>query len=239
MNKQKIMMVVAIATMTFSTGASVLANESETVTGNNLGTEVVDDGLTDVVEPTKPSEEKPVEERTQPSENPVVEPAEPTEDSIVEPTEPKNEPVEQPTKPSEIPELAPTPNEESGKDPVEKPKEDTGVSPGQTSGSTGQKIEDLSVEKPVVTDTGVKIVGTQDAQVIVQREDGSTEVVAAEAIGATVNGDKTVSVKSADGKMKTLPNTGQEKLTSLAMIGSGFAILFGMALRKLKEFMNE
>lgn len=256
MNKQKMMAAVTIATMTLSAGASVFADEKETVIGEEKVTEVVE-GTPEVVEPTVPSEELPpvsdtdtgtaiggkdtavdtpadgagvvVEEPTKSIEQPNVEPAKPDREPVKDKVE---KPAEEQTKPTDS-EPKDTPKTESTP-----PQEDKGSQAGQISTSTGQKVEDLGIEKPIVTDAGVKIVGTQNAQVIVQREDGSTEMLAAEAVGATVNEDKTVSVKASDGKMKTLPNTGQEMMTSVAMTVTGILGLIGTVVVKVKEWLG-
>lgn len=101
--------------------------------------------------------------------------------------------------------------------PVEKPKttdqaNQQGKSQiGTTSSSTGQVVHDVTKD-PVETNTGASIVSTQGGNVVLS--DGS--VVAPEAVGGTVNEDKTISVTDKDGNLKTLPNTG----TAESMLGT-------------------
>ena len=58
--------------------------------------------------------------------------------------------------------------------------------------------------------------------------DGSTQAVDPGSVGATVNSDKTLSIKGDDGKMKTLPNTGDG--ASSAVMASGLAMVLSAVL---------
>ena len=127
-----------------------------------------------------------------------------------------------PTDKPVTPDTSSTTNKTQGKDnaeslggvPAEKPKaekpkttdeaNEQGKSQiGTISTATGQVVHDVTKE-PVETNTGASIVSTQDGNVVLS--DGS--VVAPEAVGGTVNEDKTISVTDKDGNLKTLPNTG-------------------------------
>ncbi|MEI4386349.1 LPXTG cell wall anchor domain-containing protein [Streptococcus suis] len=180
----------------------------------------------DVPAPVEPSQ--PVEPTT-----PTGEPTTPEEPTVpVDPTlpstdQPKEKTPSQPTDPSTRPDT-----------PTEKPKQDvpqpeTPTPPktaeeavnngesqvGTISTETKQPVEAVTPDKPIVTDTGYTIISTDNSQPIIRYADGSTATVSAESIGAVVNKDKTISVKTADGQTKTLPNTGEAQ-SLLALLGS-------------------
>ncbi len=116
--------------------------------------------------------------------------------------------------------------------PVEKPKttdqaNQQGKSQiGTTSSSTGQVVHDVTKD-PVETNTGASIVSTQGGNVVLS--DGS--VVAPEAVGGTVNEDKTISVTDKDGNLKTLPNTGTAE-SILGTIGGMLLTAVGCFYKK-------
>ena len=97
---------------------------------------------------------------------------------------------------------------------------------GTTSSSTGQVVHDVT-KAPVQTSTGDSIVSTKDGNLVLS--DGS--VVAPEAVGGTVNEDKTISVTDKDGNLKTLPNTG----TAESMLGT----IGGMLLTAVGYFYKK
>ena len=100
---------------------------------------------------------------------------------------------------------------------------------GTTSQITGQVVEEVTPQAPVQTNTGDSIVSTKDGNVVLS--DGS--VVAPEAVGGTVNEDKTISVTDKDGKLKTLPNTGLKESILLTFAGFGLlAIVMSFFLKK-------
>ena len=100
---------------------------------------------------------------------------------------------------------------------------------GTTSQVTGQVVQEVSPSSPVQTETGASIVSTQNGNVVLS--DGS--VVAPEAVGGTVNEDKTISVTDKDGKLKTLPNTGLKESILLTFAGFGLlAIVVSFFLKK-------
>ena len=100
---------------------------------------------------------------------------------------------------------------------------------GTTSQVTGQVVQEVSPSAPVQTETGASIVSTQNGNVVLS--DGS--VVAPEAVGGTVNEDKTISVTDKDGKLKTLPNTGLKESILLTFAGFGLlAIVVSFLLKK-------
>lgn len=202
------------------------------------------------VDPTSPSTTEvvtPVESST-PTEVIATDPVDATTDQTtpVDPTTPSTEVVppttEQETEGSEDgadnpvstqpDSIQPSEEKENSVDsvnvPVEQPQTTTqatqqGTSQvGTISTSTGQLVQNVTVDAPVQTNTGFSIVSTQNGQVVLS--DGST--VSPEAIGAVTNADKTITVTKADGKKATLPQTGDEKTGLLTVLG---VALIGMA----------
>ena len=97
---------------------------------------------------------------------------------------------------------------------------------GTTSTVTGQVVSNVAPSAPVYTNTGYHIVSTQDSQVIVAYSDGSTSTLAPEAVGGTVNADKTISITDQTGEMKTLPSTGEKEEALMTLAGT--SILAGL-----------
>ena len=87
---------------------------------------------------------------------------------------------------------------------------------------------------PFETNGGQTVVGTQNSQVVVQQADGSTNLVSAESIGGKTNADGTVTLTSASGEMKNLPETGEEAFISSLLSLIGLSLLaVGTKLKKL------
>ena len=114
----------------------------------------------------------------------------------------------------------PAPTTESSDKPAEKPadKPDT-VAPVA---NTETKENPQTPAAPVVTAAGQTIVSTQNSQVVIANTDGTTSVVAPEAVGFKVNTDGTLTGKDAKGKEVTLPKTGEESATFLTIAGTFF-----------------
>lgn len=106
------------------------------------------------------------------------------------------------------------------------------AAPDQSTPDVSDSNQDVTPEAPVTTENGSTIVSVQNGQPIVSQSDGSTQAVDPGSVGATVNSDKTLSVKGDDGKMKTLPNTGDG--ASSAVMASGL----GMVLSAVLLFMQ-
>nr|WP_304948671.1 hypothetical protein [Streptococcus sinensis] len=88
--------------------------------------------------------------------------------------------------------------------------------------------------EPFETNGGQTVVGTQNSQVVVQQADGSTNLVSAESIGGKTNADGTVTLTSASGEMKNLPETGEEAFISSLLSLIGLSLLaVGTKLKKL------
>ena len=94
---------------------------------------------------------------------------------------------------------------------------------GTTSTITGQVVQNVTAQAPVVTNTGATIVSTKDGQLVLS--DGST--VTPEAVGATTNSDKTITVTKADGTKATLPETGDKARGLLSILGLGLFVAAG------------
>ena len=99
---------------------------------------------------------------------------------------------------------------------------------GTTSTITGQVVQNVTAQAPVVTNTGATIVSTKDGQLVLS--DGST--VTPEAVGATTNSDKTITVTKADGTKATLPETGDKARSLLSVLGAGLLVAAGFLAQK-------
>ena len=85
--------------------------------------------------------------------------------------------------------------------PADKPKEE----------EKPAEVVNPTIEKPVETNTGDKIVGSTDkGQVIVANDKGETTVVAPEKVGGEVKSDGSIQVKDKSGKLVKIPTTGVE-----------------------------
>ena len=99
---------------------------------------------------------------------------------------------------------------------------------GTTSTITGQVVQNVTAQAPVVTNTGATIVSTKDGQLVLS--DGST--VTPETVGATTNSDKTITVTKADGTKATLPETGDKARSLLSVLGAGLLVAAGFLAQK-------
>ncbi|HEM3549792.1 LPXTG cell wall anchor domain-containing protein [Streptococcus suis] len=231
LNKKTILSMLTLSALVLSNSAVAFADETTPIdssapvevtqpsTSTELSTEVPTP-----VEPTQPVEP------TTPTEEPIVpkEPTVPVDPTLPSTEQPKEEESTQPTEPSTevpTPETPTNPTEPSTPETPTPPKTaeeaaNKGESQiGTISTETKQPVEAVTPDKPIVTDTGYTIISTDNSQPIIRYADGSTATVSAESIGAVVNKDKTISVKTADGQTKTLPNTGEAQ-SLLALLGS-------------------
>ncbi|HEM3628853.1 TPA: LPXTG cell wall anchor domain-containing protein [Streptococcus suis] len=229
MNKKTLLTTLTLSTLLLSQAGPVYADEGITPVDPTLpSTE-----LPVPIAPTEPSTEVPSPvEPTTPTEEPTTpeEPTVPVDPTLPSTEQPKEETPSQPTEPSTTPEMPTSPTEEPKQD---TPQPDTPTPPktaeetankgesqiGTISTETKQPVETVTPNKPIVTDTGYTIISTDNSRPIIRYADGATATVSAESIGAVVNKDKTISVKTADGQMKTLPNTGEAN-SLLALLGS-------------------
>lgn len=101
--------------------------------------------------------------------------------------------------------------------------------PGDVSPSTKQVVLNVTPSQPVVTNTGYKVVSTNNSDLVVQNFDGSVASVPASQAGGAVNEDGTVSVKTEAGEMVTLPETGE---AGTKLVTFGFLILAALGLQR-------
>ena len=86
-----------------------------------------------------------------------------------------------------------------------------------------------SVEEPVVTDQGYKIVDVSKSTLTLENADGTHVKVQPELIGGVTNGDGTVTIKNSKGGLETLPETGVVESMLLTLIGF-LLLIFGFKL---------
>lgn len=104
--------------------------------------------------------------------------------------------------------------------PADKPKEE----------EKPAEVANPTIEKPVETNTGDKIVGSTDkGQVIVANDKGETSVVAPEKVGGEVKSDGSIQVKDKSGKLVKIPTTGVEAALVSIMLAGGSASATGIA----------
>lgn len=104
--------------------------------------------------------------------------------------------------------------------PADKPKEE----------EKPAEVVNPTIEKPVETNTGDKIVGSTDkGQVIVTNDKGETSVVAPEKVGGEVKSDGSIQVKDKSGKLVKIPTTGVEAALVSIMLAGGSASATGIA----------
>lgn len=137
-----------------------------------------------------------------------------------------------PTAP-EVPAEPTTPADKPTEKPADKPEEpasptDKGTSEAAQTPETpavnvnGQPVVTVTPTAPVVTAAGQTIVSTQNSQIVIANTDGTTSVVAPEAVGFKVNADGTLTGKDAKGKEVTLPKTGEASTVVLTLAGTFF-----------------
>lgn len=104
--------------------------------------------------------------------------------------------------------------------PADKPKEE----------EKPAEVVNPTIEKPVETNTGDKIVGSTDkGQVIVANDKGETTVVAPEKVDGEVKSDGSIQVKDKSGKLVKIPTTGVEAALVSIMLAGGSASTAGIA----------
>ena len=131
----------------------------------------------------------------------------------------------------------PAPTADSSTKPAEKPADkpedpasatDKGTSAAPQNPETpavnvnGQPVVTVTPTAPVITAAGQTIVSTQNSQIVIANTDGTTSVVAPEAVGFKVNADGTLTGKDAKGKEVTLPKTGEASTVILTLAGTFF-----------------
>lgn len=131
----------------------------------------------------------------------------------------------------------PAPTADSSTKPADKPADkpedpasatDKGTSEAPQNSETpavnvnGQPVVTVTPTAPVITAAGQTIVSTQNSQIVIANTDGTTSVVAPEAVGFKVNADGTLTGKDAKGKEVTLPKTGESSTVILTLAGTFF-----------------
>lgn len=86
-----------------------------------------------------------------------------------------------------------------------------------------------TVENPVITDQGYKIVDVSKSTLTLENADGTNVKVSPELIGGVTNGDGTVTIKNSKGELETLPETGVVENMLLTFIGF-LMLIFGFKL---------
>lgn len=84
---------------------------------------------------------------------------------------------------------------------------------------------------PVTTESGVQIIGTDGGNVIIADGNGGSRTVAPEEVGAKKNSDGTISVKTKEKKLETLPETGTAESLAVSAVGV-LTLVGGLYLKK-------
>lgn len=140
---------------------------------------------------------------------------------------------ETPATPAPTADSSTIPADKPTEKPADKPEEpasptDKGTSEAPQNPETpavnvnGQPVVTVTPTAPVVTAAGQTIVSTQNSQIVIANTDGTTSVVAPEAVGFKVNADGTLTGKDAKGKEVTLPKTGEASTVILTLAGTFF-----------------
>lgn len=147
-------------------------------------------------------------------------PAEDKKKDDVEPTTTTSTTTSTTEKKDDVTTTTPSTTLKPAEKPADKPKEEE------------KPVEEVkpTIEKPVETNTGEKIVGATDkGQVIVANDKGETSVVAPEKVGGEVKSDGSIQVKDKSGKLVKIPTTGVEAALVSIMLAGGSASTAGIA----------
>lgn len=182
-----------------ATGPSTAPSDGDLARSNDSNT-----GAATPTTPTPTVPEVPAEPTTPATPETPATPA-PTADSSTKPTE----------KPADKPEEPASPTDKGTSEAAQTPE-----TPAVN--VNGQPIVTVTPTAPVVTAAGQTIVSTQNSQIVIANTDGTTSVVAPEAVGFKVNADGTLTGKDAKGKEVTLPKTGEASTVILTLAGTFF-----------------
>lgn len=247
MTKKQLLATLAVSTLALAQAGVVSADETTTSPVDGTTPVVVSPAETpvDQAQPSQPVETPNTGTTTPPATEAPVDPTTPTQPSENSTTPPTTEPVT----PDPAPSDPVDPSTTTSSTPSEEPKSEEPTSPAPSEGndqntpaptdpSTGEVPRDVKpMPEPAVTfnpfetPSGQTVVGTQNSQVIVRNTDGSTQTVKAEDVGGTTNSDGTVTLPTASGDAKTLPQTGEEG-SLLSSIGLGLLSLVGVIFKK-------
>ena len=182
-----------------ATGPSTAPSDGDLARSNDSNT-----GAATPTTPTPTAPEVPAEPTTPATPETPATPA-PTADSSTTPAE----------KPADKPEEPASPTDKGTSEAAQTPE-----TPAVN--VNGQPVVTVTPTAPVVTAAGQTIVSTQNSQIVIANTDGTTSVVAPEAVGFKVNADGTLTGKDAKGKEVTLPKTGEASTVILTMAGTFF-----------------
>lgn len=147
-------------------------------------------------------------------------PAEDKKKDDVEPTTTTSTTTSTTDKKDDVTTTTPTTTLKPVEKPADKPKEE----------EKPAEVVNPTIEKPVETNTGDKIVGSTDkGQVIVANDKGETSVVAPEKVGGEVKSDGSIQVKDKSGKLVKIPTTGVEAALVSIMLAGGSAGTAGIS----------
>ena len=194
-----------------ATGPSTAPSDGDLARSNDSNT-----GAATPTTPTPTAPEVPAEPTTPATPETPATPA-PTADSSTTPAE----------KPADKPEEPASPTDKGTSEAAQTP-EIPAVN------VNGQPVVTVTPTAPVVTAAGQTIVSTQNSQIVIANTDGTTSVVAPEAVGFKVNADGTLTGKDAKGKEVTLPKTGEASTVILTLAGTFFlaaAVFLGLKKR--------
>ena len=140
----------------------------------------------------------------------------------------------EPTTPADKPTEKPADKTEEPASPTDKGTSEAAQTPETPAVNVnGQPVVTVTPTAPVVTAAGQTIVSTQNSQIVIANTDGTTSVVAPEAVGFKVNADGTLTGKDAKGKEVTLPKTGEASTVILTLAGTFFlAVAAFLGLKK-------
>ena len=193
-----------------ATGPSTAPSDGDLARSNDSNT-----GAATPTTPTPTAPEVPAEPTTPATPETPATPA-PTADSSTTPAE----------KPADKPEEPASPTDKGTSEAAQTPE-----TPAVN--VNGQPVVTVTPTAPVVTAAGQTIVSTQNSQIVIANTDGTTSVVAPEAVGFKVNADGTLTGKDAKGKEVTLPKTGEASTVILTLAGTFFlAIAAFLGLKK-------
>ena len=182
-----------------ATGPSTAPSDGDLARSNDSNT-----GVATPTTPTPTVPEVPAEPTTPATPETPATPA-PTVDSSTTPAE---KPADKPEEPAS---------------PIDKGTSEAAQTPETPAVNVnGQPVVTVTPTAPVVTAAGQTIVSTQNSQIVIANTDGTTSVVAPEAVGFKVNADGTLTGKDAKGKEVTLPKTGEASTVILTLAGTFF-----------------
>ena len=166
------------------------------------------------------TEETPATTEQPKEEKPAEKPAEDKKKDDVEPTTTTSTTTSTTDKKDDVTTTTPSTTLKPAEKPADKPKEEE---------KPAEEVKP-TIEKPVETNTGDKIVGATDkGQVIVANDKGETSVVAPEKVGGQVKSDGSIQVKDKSGKLVKIPTTGVEAALVSIMLAGGSAGTAGIS----------